>query len=51
MTVALLSGNVSHQEGTGEKASIYFDIAKFCCYNGIPFYPFGCSQKDSYFSL
>jgi hypothetical protein len=28
MTMALLSGNASHREGTGKKASIYFDIAK-----------------------
>ena len=26
--MALLSGNVSHQEGTGRKASIYFDMSK-----------------------
>lgn len=36
MTMALLSGNVSHREGTGKKASIYFDIAKCTVVQNIP---------------
>jgi hypothetical protein len=36
MTMALFSGNVSHQEGTEKKASIYFDIAKSTVVQNIP---------------
>jgi len=36
MKMALLSGNVSHREGIGKKASIYLDIAKCTVVQNIP---------------
>lgn len=36
MTMALLSGNVSHREGTGKRASICFSVAKCTVIQNIP---------------
>jgi hypothetical protein len=62
--MALLSGNESDQEGTGKKASIYFDMSKCEIVQIVPvvakhsfavtafsFIPLAVHQKDFYFSL